>query len=68
KPEEFFQKISSQALSMSEEEIETLILERAKARGEKRWADADAVRKRLQDAGIVLEDGPKGTTWRMEIK
>jgi cysteinyl-tRNA synthetase len=59
KPEEFFQKISSQSLSMSEE---------AKARAEKRWADADAVRKRLQDAGIVLEDGPKGTTWRVELR
>lgn len=68
KPEEFFQKISSQSLSMSEEEIETLILERAKARAEKRWADADAVRKRLQDAGIVLEDGPKGTIWRVELR
>jgi cysteinyl-tRNA synthetase len=68
RPEEFFRKIASHSPSMPEEEIERLILERATARKEKRWADADGVRKRLQEAGIVLEDGPKGTTWRVEIK
>jgi cysteinyl-tRNA synthetase len=67
-PAEFFRKIASQALSIPEEEIERLVRERTKARAEKRWADADSVRARLQDAGIVLEDGPKGTTWRAEIK
>ncbi len=32
------------------------------------FADADAVRSRLKVSGIILEDGPKGTTWRREIK
>ena len=28
------------------------------------WAAADAARDRLNEMGIVLEDGPQGTTWR----
>lgn len=48
---------------ISEAEIERLISERAKAREEKRWADADAVRDQLQEAGIAIADGPAGTTW-----
>lgn len=44
--------------------IEQLIQQRIQARQEKRYADADAIRKNLQDQGIVLEDGPQGTTWR----
>ncbi len=48
---------------ISEQEIERLLAERTEARSEKRWADADAVRDRLQEAGIAIADGPEGTTW-----
>jgi len=41
-----------------------LINEREKARAEKRWADADAIRKKLLEKGIVLDDTPQGTTWK----
>ncbi|MFO5448579.1 cysteine--tRNA ligase, partial [Klebsiella pneumoniae] len=34
------------------------------ARKAKDWAAADAARDRLNEMGIVLEDGPQGTTWR----
>ena len=44
--------------------IETLIVVRASLRKEKRWAQADAIRDRLQALGVVLEDGPQGTEWR----
>ena len=44
--------------------IERLISERATAKKEKNYAEADRVRKVLLDKGIVLEDGPGGTTWR----
>ena len=30
----------------------------------KNYAESDRIRKELLDAGIVLEDGPKGTLWR----
>ena len=48
---------------IGEEEIERLIAERAVARSERRWADADAVRDKLFEAGIGITDGPEGTTW-----
>ena len=44
--------------------IEAIIKERNDARREKNWAVADAARKKLSDMGIVIEDGPNGTTWR----
>jgi cysteinyl-tRNA synthetase len=38
--------------------------QRLDARKAKDWAAADAARDRLNEMGIVLEDGPQGTTWR----
>lgn len=45
-------------------EIEALIVERNRARNEKDWPAADVARNRLNELGVVLEDGPSGTTWR----
>ncbi|GGB63954.1 cysteine--tRNA ligase [Shewanella inventionis] len=45
-------------------EIEALIVERNRARTEKDWPAADVARNRLNELGVVLEDGPSGTTWR----
>lgn len=45
-------------------EIEALIKQRNDARAAKDWALADAARDKLNELSIVLEDGPKGTTWR----
>jgi cysteinyl-tRNA synthetase len=49
---------------LTEAEIEAAIVARAEARKRRDFREADAIRARLQDAGILLEDGPGGTTWR----
>jgi len=46
--------------------IHLLIGLRNDARMAKDFAKADAIRKRLDEAGIILEDGPQGTTWRFK--
>ena len=46
--------------------IRGLIAERATARKAKQWAEADRIRNLLQEGGVVLEDTPKGTTWRRD--
>jgi cysteinyl-tRNA synthetase len=47
------------------EQIEERIAERARARGERRFEDADRIRAELADQNIILEDRPDGTTdWR----
>jgi cysteinyl-tRNA synthetase len=48
----------------SDGEIEALIRRRADARGDRDFAEADRIRDELQQAGVVLEDGSAGTTWR----
>jgi cysteinyl-tRNA synthetase len=37
-----------------------LVDERQKARIEKRWKDADALREQVRQAGYEIEDTPKG--------
>ena len=44
--------------------IEALIVARREARAAKNWAEGDRIRDELTAAGIVLEDGAQGTTWR----
>ena len=44
--------------------IEAAIAERVAAKKAKNWAEADRIRDALSAQGIVLEDGPAGTTWR----
>jgi len=46
------------------ERIEAAIAARTAAKKSKQFAEADRIRDELKAAGIVLEDGASGTTWR----
>jgi cysteinyl-tRNA synthetase len=45
--------------------IRLLIEMRAAARARKDFQQADAIRDQLKDAGVILEDGKAGTTWKL---
>lgn len=62
-PEQFLQNMTHSA-NDEIEEIEALIKLRNDSRQSKEWAQADIARNKLTELGIVLEDGPAGTTWR----
>jgi len=47
-------------------EIEELIAKRAEAKKAKDFATADNIRQNLKNRGIILEDGPTGTIWRVQ--
>jgi cysteinyl-tRNA synthetase len=48
----------------SDSNIQEKIEARLAARKGKNYAEADRIRKDLEAAGVILEDGPTGTTWR----
>jgi cysteinyl-tRNA synthetase len=45
--------------------VELLIEMRSQARKDKNFALSDTIRNRLADLGVTLEDGPKGTSYRL---
>ncbi|MEM7495526.1 MAG: cysteine--tRNA ligase [Myxococcota bacterium] len=46
-----------------EPELQALVQQRERLRGEKRWAEADAVRDQLAQRGVRLQDAPGGPDW-----
>ena len=52
------------AAGMPKDQIEALIAEREAARQKKDFKAADAIRKRLADAGVIIEDSKDGVKYR----
>jgi cysteinyl-tRNA synthetase len=63
-PVEFLQAGPAAADGLSAEEIDVKVIARNAAKKAKNYAESDRIRDELKAAGIVLEDGPQGTTWR----
>lgn len=67
-PEEWSRALMSiKCPELKEEFIMTRIRERQSARDRKDWAASDAIRKELEEKGIVLEDKKEGTGWKVRI-
>ncbi len=64
-PEDYFEEVKSRA-SISADEVESLIEERNEARASKDFERADNIRNKLTAMGVVLEDTPDGTIWRVK--
>jgi len=55
---------ADESLSADEQQ---LLDARNQARRDRNWAEADRLRKELLEKKIILEDTPKGTTWKRKI-
>ena len=49
---------------LDSEEIEALLQKRVAARQERDFETSDKIRDDLARQGVILEDGPNGTSWR----
>ncbi len=68
-PEVFFKKKKDHWLlqqGLTHEQIEEWLARRNQARKEKNWQEADRIRQELQDRGILIEDTPGGTLWKVK--
>ena len=63
-PESWLQS-EGQGADIDRDEIERLLELRREARESKNFETADQIRDQLEAEGIVLEDGPDGTRWRL---
>ncbi len=59
------QAMALAGLKITVPEIERIIQERAESRKQKEFKKADALRAHLLEQGIILEDTPKGTIWKI---
>lgn len=57
---------ANEADSVINAEIEELIAKRTQSRAEKDWATADAIRDKLKEMNVVLEDTKDGIKWHFE--
>ncbi len=62
-PEQFLQS-GAQTNADEVAEIEYWVQARADARKEKNWVQADVARDKLNELGVIVQDGSQGSTWR----
>ncbi|KAF0104391.1 MAG: cysteinyl-tRNA synthetase [Rhodospirillaceae bacterium] len=63
-PEAWFRWTPAAADGPSDAEIEAAIAARQAARKAKDFKESDRIRDDLRAKGVILEDGPKGTSWK----
>ncbi|MBC8337472.1 MAG: cysteine--tRNA ligase [Alphaproteobacteria bacterium] len=65
-PKDWFkwQPASAAEGGLDDDAIDALITERNTARADKDFARSDEIRDQLAADGVLLEDGPDGTTWK----
>jgi len=66
-PADFFEQLAGPSTDVNTAEIDTLVKKRTQARTSKDWAASDAIRDQLKEMGVILEDSPQGTTWRLDV-
>jgi cysteinyl-tRNA synthetase len=68
-PEAFFGRQKERWLKqqgLRREQIEARMQERSEARKQKKWEEADRIRRELSDRGVLIEDTPGGTVWKIK--
>ncbi|MBW1690950.1 MAG: cysteine--tRNA ligase [Deltaproteobacteria bacterium] len=68
RPSQLLAEITKAPAEIDPEQIEDMIMQRDRARKERDWARADSIREELFQKGIILEDGPEGTNWRLRME
>jgi cysteinyl-tRNA synthetase len=68
RPSQLLGELTKSPGDIDAEEIEGMIRQRDRARKERDWARADSIREDLFRRGIIIEDGPDATKWRLRIE
>ncbi|MBN9126675.1 MAG: cysteine--tRNA ligase, partial [Nitrosospira sp.] len=63
-PQHYLQEATGGGTGLDPKRVDELIQQRLVARTSRNFGEADRIRRELLEAGIVLEDGPQGTSWR----
>jgi cysteinyl-tRNA synthetase len=60
--------LRAKGTTLSDEAIQALLDERLEARKAKDFARSDAIRDELAAQGVLIKDGPDGTTWEWKVE